>query len=124
MSRFQRDKGARGERELARILSDKLGEEVVRNLMQTREGGHDLNGVPFALEVKRQETLAIDTWWEQATRQAEQAGLPPALAYRPSRRPWRFRVRLCDVNSDLTGEETADVDLDGFCLLVRERIAA
>ena len=121
MGKMQRTKGATAERELARLLSERLGVEIVRNLEQSRSGGHDLAGVgAFALEVKRCETLSISAWWNQATSQAERCGLRPALAYRQSRKPWRFMVRLCDLAENLTGEETAELCLEGFCLLVRE----
>lgn len=122
MGRMQRSKGARGERELANLLAEHLGTEISRNLLQTRQGGHDLDGLPFALEVKRHEQLNLNAWWTQATRQAESAGLPPALAYRQSRKPWRFIVRLADLCPNITGEHTAEISLEAFCLIVREAL--
>ena len=123
MSKSQRDKGANGERELCRILTDELGVEVARNLTQYQKvNQHDLRGIPFALEVKRQESLSLGTWWNQAQAQAEEAGLSPALAYRQSRQPWRFVVRMHDINQDFTGDCTATLELDGFVQLVRERL--
>ncbi|MBN2644624.1 MAG: hypothetical protein JXR59_04025 [Desulfuromonadaceae bacterium] len=123
MGRAQRNKGATAERELAKLLSDQLGAEVSRNLLQTREGGHDLNGVGgWAVEVKRHETLNLTAWWEQTLRQAQRSGQKPVLAYRQSRRPWSFVVRLCDLCPSLTGDCTAQLNLDGFCLLVREQL--
>lgn len=119
MGRMQRNKGATAERELCRLLSEHLGTGVVRNLEQSRSGGHDLNGVgPFALEVKRQESLSLSAWWRQAVMQAERCGLRPALAFRQNRRPWRFLVRLQDINPCLNGEHTAETDLEGFCAVV------
>ena len=124
MGRKQRNKGASGERELAKLLSERLGAEVSRNLLQSREGGHDLNGIKgWALEVKRQETLSINTWWGQTLRQADSAEAKPVLAYRQSRQPWKFIVRLTDLCPTLTGNNTAQLNLDGFCLLVRESIS-
>ena len=96
------NKGKIGERELAALLTvwaDEIGlaVELARNLEQVRGGGHDLTGLEcygMAVEVKRVESLAVDTWWRQAVRQAEKAGgLVPVLAWRQNRRPWRFRVR-------------------------------
>lgn len=46
-----RRKGAEGER-----LADHLGVEITRNLLQSRQGGHDLSGLPVALEAKRYST--------------------------------------------------------------------
>lgn len=97
-----RAKGASGERELAALLTvwaTEIGRavELARNLEQVRGGGHDLTGLEcygLAVEVKRVEALAVDTWWRQAVRQAEKAGgLVPVLAWRQNRRPWRFRIR-------------------------------
>ena len=49
-----RRKGKRGELEVAALLRDLLGTAVVRNLTQTRDGGHDLIGLPgWSAEVKR-----------------------------------------------------------------------
>ena len=92
MSKSQRTKGANAERELVRALGEYLNLDVRRNLSQVRDSGHDLDGLPVALEVKRQEQLKLGSWWEQAVTQAEEARKPPALAYRQSRQPWRFRL--------------------------------
>lgn len=95
-------KGANAERELAAILTEYAREAGValsleRNLTQTRGGGHDLNGLEeygLAVEVKRVEVLDVRAWWRQACTQADRVGCSPLLAYRQSRRPWRYRVRL------------------------------
>lgn len=42
------------------------------------------------------------------------------LAYRQSRRPWRFVLPLDMVNPGLPGDLTAEVDLNGFCHIVRQ----
>lgn len=88
----QRTKGAAAERELAKLLGVHLDCDIKRNLNQVRDAGHDLDGLPFALEVKRQEVLRVRDWWQQAVEQGKACGKPPALAYRQSRRPWRFVV--------------------------------
>ena len=96
------NKGKVGERELAALLIEWAGAqgmalEVKRNLEQVRAGGHDLVGLEcygMAVEVKRVEVLALANWWNQAVRQAKQAGgLIPVLAWRQNRKPWRFRIR-------------------------------
>nr|WP_320050743.1 hypothetical protein [uncultured Desulfuromonas sp.] len=123
MGAMQRNKGAAGERELAKLLSDELGADITRNLLQTREGGHDLDGLTgWALEVKRQERLNLTAWWKQTVEQAQRTGQKPVLAYRQSRRPWSFVVRLNDIWPALTGDHTAQLSLDAFCLLFREQI--
>lgn len=76
-----RNKGANGEREAADLLqpvvdsvATRLGLQAPRlrrNLMQYAVGGEDLVGLPwYSIEIKRVETLAVATWWEQAVRQA------------------------------------------------------
>jgi len=122
----RRCKGAQAERELANILSAELGRDISRNLEQTRCGGADLLGFgPFAIEVKRQEQLNINTWWEQARQQAERSELKPALAYRQSRKPWRFVVQISDLADNFENQpSTAEISLEAFATLVRESLLA
>jgi len=91
-----RTKGANGERELYKLLNAVLDEELGchdnylrRNSDQSRAGGYDLVGCPWlAIEVKRQEQLNINAWWQQTVRQAK-PGQVPILLYRQNRKPWR-----------------------------------
>ena len=99
-----RSKGQRGEREVRDILQkvmDEVGREmnlpfvpeVKRNLMQSMEGGHDLVGIPgIAVEVKFQENLQPEKWWDQAVGQAFKAGIEPVLIYRRKNVRWRVRM--------------------------------
>ena len=122
MGKMQRTKGATAERELLKLLSDGLGLNLTRNLLQTREGGADCDDLEgYALEIKRHETLQLATWWRQAV---EQAGdKVPVLAYRQSRHPWLFVVPMCCLNKDFPAgnefEFTATLSIQGFTLLVR-----
>ena len=120
-----RNKGKGGERELARLLRDEMGFDVTRNLNQTRDSGHDILGLePFALEVKREQTIRLPAWWRQAVSQAEAAGMKPALAYRLDRKGWRVRIPLDALIEGLGPvddlEWTADISLAAFCAVVRE----
>ena len=117
--RMARNKGARGEREAIALLAGWLTEvvpdrcpELKRNLMQSREGGHDLVGLDWlAVEVKRHETLSVGSWWKQTVAQADRLGAVPFLMYRQNRTPWRFRIRLPVVyGGQATGLLAADVD--------------
>ena len=122
MGASQRNKGANGERELAKLLYDRLGIELKRNLEQSRNGGYDLVGLPFAIEVKRHEELRINEWWEQAVRQTEGLLKAPVLAWRQSRKPWTFRAELRFITNEFGPcRLTVDMDIDTFCYIVRER---
>ena len=85
MGAASRNKGARGEREAAKLLLGWLAEagidaDIHRNADQTRSGGFDLVGLPWlAVEVKRAETLRQGDWWRQTVAQAKHAGRLPVL---------------------------------------------
>ena len=56
MSRSQRDKGARFEREVVADLNDH-GLDAERNLSQSRDGGYDIDSLAGAIECKARHTL-------------------------------------------------------------------
>lgn len=118
-------KGDAGERELAGLLTERLGSMVKRRLGQARDGGHDLLLDGWALESKRAAKLDIKKWWLQTLDSAEKARLKPVLAYRLDRHQWRFVVRLSDVlGAALVNQDfvTAELCIDGFCTIARESI--
>jgi len=127
VGKAQRTKGASAERELAALLSDRLGTLVKRRLGAARDGGHDLDGGlmldSVSIEVKRQEKPSLGPWWSQACDQAARAAKVPVLAYRASRCAWSFRVPLGWVHA---GFSTSDTDMtvtmgiEEFCAVVRE----
>lgn len=99
-----RDKGVRGEREIADRFIEIMeseekklwvkghSEEVKRNTLQSDRGGFDLVGIPgLAIEIKRCETLQLGAWWQQCQQQATN-GLMPVLFYRQNRQPWKVRT--------------------------------
>ena len=104
------NKGKGGEREVATLLNGVIvqvmtsmgygaddiaaaAKTVQRNQNQTAVGGCDLTNVfGMAVEVKRQENLAIPAWWRQTIASAEKNNELPVLIYRQNRRPWRFRT--------------------------------
>ena len=88
------NKGKSGEREAAKWLHKWLDLDSLpeRNLDQTRSGGYDLVGVsPFAVEVKRCETLNRIAWWKQVCR-ATPDGFIPLVMFRQNRKQWRFLI--------------------------------
>jgi hypothetical protein len=93
--RGARNKGAAGEREVAKILTDNLGFVVKRNLGQARDGADDITIDKFRIEVKRKEALAIDKWSAQVEACAK-AGEVPVVVYRRSGQPWRVCLLLDD----------------------------
>lgn len=124
---MSRNKGQRGEREAAALLMGWAKEvvdylraggrevkdvELVRNLMQTRAGGYDIEGLDWmALEVKRQETLNVSGWWKQTLDQARE-GQVPVLMWRQNGGKWQFKVRQSIVISGISVPVTLDFVLD------------
>jgi hypothetical protein len=102
-----RTKGSSAEREIANdlnlIIRDVMKEcgyqnnqlnnhtyFAQRNQNQTAVGGKDLvNTYGYAIEVKRQEALSINTWWKQCVASAEAHGEIPVLLYKQNRKPWK-----------------------------------
>lgn len=120
MAASQRIKGKNGERELASLLREHLGDSAIsRNLQQSRNGGYDLNGPVlerFAVEVKRAAMPKISTWWAQACEQA--ANRIPVLAYRLDRHDWHFIVPLGALHNGFDAGNygmTATLGLAEFC---------
>lgn len=94
-----KNKGSSGELEAAVLLTAMAMRggyslTLERNLEQVRHGGADLNGMPDTeIEVKRQETLSISTWWDQVLKAADNSGKVPVLMWRQNRKKWLFKVR-------------------------------
>ena len=98
-----RQKGANGEREIIKHLEPiirRVMQEggfalpdvgiVQRNQNQSAVGGSDLsNTFGLAIEVKRQEQLSINTWWNQCDAAAKRNGEVPVLLYRQNHKAWR-----------------------------------
>lgn len=63
---------------------------IQRNQNQSSTGGHDLVGAfGLAIEIKRQEQLSINAWWDQTLASAERTAELPLLLYRQNRKPWK-----------------------------------
>jgi hypothetical protein len=101
-----RQKGAEGERQVAKALNEVVGAvlreqqwspEVVagceqcvqRNQNQSAVGGCDLSNVfGLAIEVKRQEQLSVNSWWSQCVASAARNREFPVLVYRQNKQSW------------------------------------
>ena len=89
-----REKGARGERELAEILRDKYGYDTRRGYVFYKQP--DVVGLEgIHIEVKRVERLSIDAAWKQSVEGSEkkQDG-DPAVFHRKNRREWLVTISL------------------------------
>lgn len=93
-------KGKRGEVELCKWVDKHLGadlellEPTERNYNQS-QGGADVIVPNFIIEVKRRETLDLQSWWHQvitAKKQNIEADLIPVVAFRQNRKPWQFLI--------------------------------
>lgn len=133
-----RTKGAAGERDFAKALLDELGVKLERNLQQARNGGHDLIVVGdcpiaqrlnrYAIEVKRYRQPTdglISDWWQQTTRQAEECGKSPLLAYRGDKRKWRVIISMREFSPALADKypavsQTAWLSIPAFGAFIRE----
>ena len=89
MSKASRDKGKRGEREVAEILRDHGFEDARRG--QQYKGSPDspdVVGIPgFHIEVKRTEQCRLYEYMDQAVEDSD-GGDIPVVWHRQSRKPW------------------------------------
>jgi hypothetical protein len=101
-----RQKGAEGERQVAKALNEVIAAvlreqqwspEIIagcekcvqRNQNQSAVGGCDLSNVfGLAIEVKRQEQLSVNSWWTQCVASAARNREFPVLVYRQNRQSW------------------------------------
>jgi Holliday junction resolvase len=100
-----RQKGARGERELAKILREH-GWEARRG--QQFSGSPDspdvVSTLPFQIECKRVESLNLYKALEQARGDAEGSGKPPIVCHKKNGKEW---VAILDLKDFLTLVEKA-----------------
>ena len=110
MGRASRDKGARGERELAKVLGELTGLEWRRGVSQSRHGGAEGADVEcvdveawndWHIEVKRRkDRVDLHAAMVQACADAEGRDCSPVVIWRVDRQPWRVTVRAGDLAID------------------------
>ena len=86
-----KNKGKRAEIEVVHILKDH-GFDARRTAQycgNTGEAADITTDLPYHIEVKHQERLEIDKWWEQATHDAQESGKEPILVFRKNNQRWR-----------------------------------
>lgn len=131
MGASQRNKGSRAEREFINDVKDELGDffgPMDKNWNQREETRYDLRLGPFGIEIKRQEKMALASWWGEAIAQTEstrifstehiggiahEAPLMPMLVYRQNFKSWTIVLAMVDViylmtdvATNLKGEHT------------------
>lgn len=115
-----RQKGAVGEREVCRILSQLTGQEVTRSLESVRAGGADITCIKgFSVEVKRKRRITFNDlygFWSQATEQARKNEDIPILFMREDRAEWEVVVSLKSLGLSPSGHfmHFVRMDLDTF----------
>lgn len=122
-----RAKGQDGEREIATAMNEyvdtfchkrgfKFPEKplVQRNQNQSAVGGSDLtNPFNLCIEVKRQEQLSINTWWNQCLVASKEFGGIPILIYRQNKQKWRVIMYL---HSPQTNQWIrSEINWEAFC---------
>lgn len=131
-----RAKGQRGERAVALLLNSavdrvalRLGIELphfTRNLVQSRNGGHDLVGHDWiAVEVKWYTEIKshLPGWWAQCIRQAEAVNAEPILIYKANGSRWFVRMwaRL-EIEPGRRLRVTADISFEDFGVWFEKRL--
>lgn len=86
--RGARAKGARGEREVCHLIAGITGDDVSRNIAQSRDGGHDVDWGPFAIEVKTTQTVSMPAWQAQVRKSVEGTGKVPSVCWRRKGEEW------------------------------------
>ena len=98
MGKTSRDKGKRGERDLAQELR-RLGCKGARRAQQYcgSESSADLLGIPgIHVECKRTETLSLYAAYEQAQKDSTGSNDVPVVMHRRNHRPWLVIMGLDD----------------------------
>ena len=127
MGSSQRNKGKTAEVEVYHWLNKTVstvvgtGKWFQRNQNQTASSGSDLsNPFQLSIEIKRHETLSINSWWDQCLRSAKAESGVPVLLYRQSRQPWRAVVNLTDFYDNTY---TVTMSADNFETWLRNYVA-
>jgi hypothetical protein len=100
---MQRDKGARGEREVVEVFREYFPDVAVQRAAGgTGQESGDLVRVPGAfVSVKRQEILRLPLWIREAETESVGLGLTPIIAYRTNiggpAPEWRGDLPLADL---------------------------
>lgn len=125
-------KGKSGEREIIAMLQPVVTQiydahdldvpKLQRNTMQSADGGFDIAGLEWlALEVKRQEALHVNQWWEQTLEQAGRTK-EPVLVYRQNNGKWKVCMYGLIGTATCYRKTRVTVDIDCFIHWFRIRL--
>ena len=127
LSKSQRAKGQRGEREAAALLQELTGWKITRRVRQY-DGDSDLEGIPgWSVEVKNHATATLADvagWWRQAVAQAGEK--LPLLIYKRQRGEWRavwpVAAKITEQRAEYWDgyEWTAETSLQAWAAVARE----
>jgi len=122
MGNMAKQKGKRGEREFAEVLTRLLAKdpswEDERIFVDPQANGSDIASIPgLSIEVKRHETLNCKGWWRQALVQADQTGGIPIVAFRQNRKAWKVLMPAYLLVLGLDGYVELELPIFGKWLL-------
>lgn len=132
-----RVKGASGEREICDAINEIYKELYIelnlefpekplaqRNQNQSAVGGDDIsNTCHYSIEVKRQETAQVNTWWKQCLVSAAETGKMPCLLYRANRQKWRCVMLVNPIrwyNAEGLSKVRAEMTFEDFKVFFKE----
>ena len=114
-------KGAAGELEFCNRYNIFFGEQLKRNLLQTREGGADITGCdPWVVEVKRCQNIEHPKWWRQVSAAVTAEHEIPVVAYRVNNGKWTFQLPASLMGIETNGWIIANEDI-WLQLVMREQ---
>ena len=111
MSKYQRDKGARFEREICNEIESITGFPARRNLTQTRDGGYDIAFGKFRLECKARKSLSVYAFIEQCEAACSPSNVPVVICKADRKEPlvlMRFKDALPLLAGELTEDDYAE----------------
>lgn len=131
-----RAKGQRGERMVAESLNVVAQRvclaagvpiyKLSRNLVQSRNGGHDLVGLDWiAIEVKWYNEIKahLPRWWDQCLKQATAVNAEPVLIYKANGSKWLVRMwGLLEIERGRRLRVTVDISMEAFLVWFEKRL--
>ena len=126
-----RQKGAQGEREVAKELFEELGIEFKRDLRQYQSADYgdlvaQVDNFPFSIEVKRHKKgwTCRPEWEEQTQKSAQVTNQYPCVIYRFDGQQWRCRIWFSALaesyGATCTHDGKVDLSIHDFAWVARE----